>query len=105
MVRGDRFRRSTPCNHPLQLCRNLLSALRAIRMSAQAFARVLIDDRQNAEPSPVHQPVTYKVHAPPLIRVVRFRRLDSRLGRSLAASSSAAPALLLGTVGKPVWYL
>src|ERR1700756_277140 len=52
-------------------------------MSAQAFARVLIDDRQNAKPSPVHQPVTYKGHAPPLIRVVRFREADSRLGGSL----------------------
>jgi hypothetical protein len=80
--------------------------LRSIRMSAQAFARVLIDDRQNAKPSPVHQPVTSKVHALSLIRIVRFRQPGFASGPlSWTASPSAPPALLLCTVGKPVWYL
>src|ERR1700739_2439197 len=83
IVRSDRFGCTAQCNHTLQLFRDLLSGLRSVRMGAQAFSRVLIDDRQNAKPSPVHQPVTYKVHAPPLIRITRFCKPDPRLGRSL----------------------
>jgi hypothetical protein len=53
-------------------------------MGTQAFSRVLIDDRQDSEPSPVHQAITYKVHAPPLIRITRFGKLQPRLSHSFA---------------------
>src|SRR6516162_1994831 len=81
-------------------CRTPRMRLRAVGIGAQTLSGVLIDHRQNPEPSPVHQAVTHKVHAPALVRKTSFWKRYARLGRSFASllRSHLQPFLSIKTV-------
>src|ERR1700730_15222467 len=83
VVRGDRFRRTAQCDHPVQLFTNLLARLRAVGIQAQTLSGVLIDDRQNSKPASIRQSLTHKVHAPALVRKSGFWTPDPHLRRTL----------------------
>jgi hypothetical protein len=72
VIGRDGFWYATKSNQPFHLLDYFLACLRAICMDAQTLSCVLIDYRQNAEPSVVGPSVTPEVHTPSLIRSHRL---------------------------------
>ena len=79
VIGGNGFRHTTQNGETLHMPYYFFACLRAIRIDAQALPRVLIDYRQDAEPTTVRQSIAHKIHTPSLIRPRRLRQRDARV--------------------------
>jgi len=79
VIGGNGFRYTTQGGETLHVPHYFFACLGAIRIDTQALPRVLIDYRQDAEPTTVRQSIAHKIHTPALIRPRRLRQWDARV--------------------------
>lgn len=68
IVHHDRLRQSADAGQPIERSDDPCAGQREVHLERGALPRVVIDDRQRAEPPPVGERVAHEVHAPALVR-------------------------------------
>src|SRR5579871_6079723 len=89
VVGDDHGRTATHGDDRLELAHDPQSRQRRVGDQRQAFAREVVDDGEDAEPSPVRERIRQKVHAPALVGTLRDCHWRPRSNRALAAAAAA----------------
>jgi hypothetical protein len=80
VVGRDGFRRAAQLSEAIDLLHHARSGLGPVGIRAKTLAGVLVDDRQNAKPTPIGQAIADEIHAPSLIDAHRAGQRHARVG-------------------------
>jgi hypothetical protein len=78
-----------PRDDGIELARHACAGKRGVGDERQAFARAVIDDRQNAEPSAIGEAVRHEIERPALVRAGRAGDRGPHAHRPLPATALA----------------